>query len=373
MKPLSKNSLQEFFNSLGLKISRFVLKNQGFWRDSLFNFGFSGLFLFVLLIFTLFNKDLFSSSNNLINSVIPINNFPSQQGDKEELFIGGIEVSPESPDLSFVQKTTLFGFSPPVIITPQVLGQIIGDRKLEGRKEVIEYTVQPGETLLSIANKFEISPETILWANDLNNKSVIKPGQKLIILPVSGILHYVNKGDTLDGIAKKYKAEKSEIISFNELSDEGEIFIGDILIVPGGTRPLPAKKPVSSSFTQTPVANSYFFTPVKGKISQGPHWYNAVDIASDCGNPIFASAGGEIQKTGNSWPSGNYIRILHPNGVVTFYGHLSGISVKRGDVVSPGDIIGYVGRTGLATGCHLHFEVRGAKNPFSQYPVGTSI
>jgi murein DD-endopeptidase MepM/ murein hydrolase activator NlpD len=80
------------------------------------------------------------------------------------------------------------------------------------------------------------------------------------------------------------------------------------------------------------------------------------------------------------WNSGgNYITILHSNGVVTYYGHLMTIFVKPGDVVNVGDRIALMGGgagmagAGISTGCHLHFQVMGAKNPLSKYYVGTQI
>jgi murein DD-endopeptidase MepM/ murein hydrolase activator NlpD len=113
-------------------------------------------------------------------------------------------------------------------------------------------------------------------------------------------------------------------------------------------------------------------------ISQGLHWHNAIDISNPCGTLIFAAAQGTVQRVAYGWNSGygNYLTILHPNGVVTLYAHLSAISVSSGTNVSQGTIIGRIGNTGRtvgASGCHLHFEVRGAKNPFSGYGIGSRI
>ena len=82
-------------------------------------------------------------------------------------------------------------------------------------KEAFEYVVVKGDTLSLLSEKFDISLETILWANDLSRSSKIIPGQKLIILPVSGLTHLVGDGDTLSKIALLYKADASEIKSFN--------------------------------------------------------------------------------------------------------------------------------------------------------------
>lgn len=287
---------------------------------------------------------------------------------KGKLFLPSVVSEREHPDLNFIQNNSIIGYSPSFLISPQILG-VVTEADLEVPKEIQEYIVGQGDNLWSIADKFNISLDTILWANDLNQNSVIKPGQKLIILPVSGVMHLVKSGDTLSEIAKTYKGDTEEVIAFNFLSDEGKIYIGDIIIIPGGE--MPPQRPV---FTQVPLASSYFILPSQGRVSQGLHWYNAIDIANECyTTPVVAAAEGEIQKTGWGGVTGNFVRILHPNGVVTYYGHLSKILVKTGLKVSQGEIVGYVGATGQASGCHLHFDVRGAKNPLAKYPVGSYL
>ena len=237
-------------------------------------------------------------------------------------------------------------------------------------KEIVEYVVKEGETLSQIAQNFGISLETILWANELSKSSKILPGQKLTILPVSGVMHLVRKGETVSDIAEKYKGDTLEIIALNELSEEAEVFAGDIMIIPGGVMPKSPSIQYTSQYT--PLASSFFICPIPSPcgITQGLHWYNAIDFSNRrCGELVFAAAGGEIQKTGYHSVAGKYIRILHPNGVVTFYGHLSSILVVPGQRVSQGEVLGYSGNTGFtvgATGCHLHFEVRGASNPFAR-------
>jgi murein DD-endopeptidase MepM/ murein hydrolase activator NlpD len=269
------------------------------------------------------------------------------------------------PEFIFVNENSLKSYLPPAFISGKVLGTMV--EMPEQKKEIQEYVVKEGDTLSSIAEKFGISLETILWANDLSKNSVIKPGQKLVILPVSGVLHNVKSGDTLSEIAKKYQAKIEDIVSFNELENENDIYIGDILIIPGGKMPSP--KPVSQPLA--PLAQGYFICPVAGgcRITQGLHWYNAIDFSNGkCGEPILAAAGGIVLKVRYGWNggAGNYVKILHPNGVVTMYGHLQAIFVSPGEEVFQGQIIGTMGAAGRATGCHLHFGVYGAKNPFAK-------
>jgi len=279
----------------------------------------------------------------------------------------------ESPKMTFIQDNSVIGLSPPATITPQVLGTLLGtvEDEIERRNEIIEYVVRSGDTISSIANKYDISISTILWANDLSSKSIIKIGQKLIILPISGVVHHVKDRDTLSEIAKVYKGKGSEIVSFNGLSSEGDIFIGDILVIPGGKMPPP--KTTYYASPQIPIGSSYFICPTANcKITQRLHWYNAIDFGAKCGSPIYAAAAGVVQRVDYGWNggAGNYITILHPNGVVTMYGHIQANLAFQGQGVSQGEMIALIGGkpgtpgAGRSTGCHVHFGVRGARNPF---------
>lgn len=262
-----------------------------------------------------------------------------------------------------------------MVATPQVLGLILGEAEPEINKEIIEYEVKSGDSLTVIAESFGISLNTLLWANDLSKSSTIKPGQKLVISPVSGVIYHVKNGDTVSAIAQKYKAKPENIIAFNDLESDGDIFIGDILVIPEGVMPAPAvSTPV---LAQVPLASSYFICPVTSpcRITQGLHYYNAIDFSHGrCGDSILAAAGGVVQKIKYGWNSGagNTLTILHPNGVATSYGHLQAILVSVGEQVLQGQIIALMGGqpgtagAGKSTGCHLHFSVHGARNPFAK-------
>jgi LysM repeat protein len=341
------------------------LNFRGFFKEPSFYLGLILVILFSLLLVSLpKSKGLGRNFAEKLTGKIT---------NSQNLFLssaGGFLI--ESPNLFFIQKNSLKAVSSPQVINPKVLGSLFGESDSGGRREILEYTVQSGDTLSKIAENFGISLETVLWANDLTKNSKISLGQKLIILPVSGVMHLVEKDDTLSGIAKRYQVDVESIVTFNNLSENGEIFRGDLLIIPNGIKP-PEPAPY---YAKTELPNTYFIFPAIGKISQGLHFYNAIDIANKCGTPIYAAAGGQIYETRyNSWPTGNFIKIEHPNGVITLYGHLSKILVTPGQMISQGDLIGYMGATGLATGCHLHFDVlnRGVVNPLSKYLVGTYL
>jgi LysM repeat protein len=233
------------------------------------------------------------------------------------------------------------------------------------------YVVHKGDTLSEIAKMYGVTKNTIVWANDLQGKS-ISVGQTLVILPISGVQHTVKKGDTLQSIAKLYKADLDEILQFNNLSKNSKIAIGDEIIIPDGDAiiqtPVKSKTGSTKQSSPYPVYEGYYMRPVVGGIkTQGVHGHNGVDLASSYGTNILASASGEVliaRSSGWNGGYGSYVVIKHSNGTQTLYGHLSSVSVSAGDTVEQGQIIGKMGSTGKSTGVHLHFEIRGARNPF---------
>jgi murein DD-endopeptidase MepM/ murein hydrolase activator NlpD len=231
------------------------------------------------------------------------------------------------------------------------------------------YTVRKGDTVAQIAKMFGVTSNTIYWANDLKVGTEIKPDQVIVILPITGIKYVVKKGDHVEDLAKKFKSDVAEIISFNNIDMEAGLTIGQELIIPDAEVEAVVAKPAK---TKTPSKSSgiagYFKRPVSGgRRSQGIHGNNGVDIAAAIGTPIYAAAEGTvlISKSG-SWNGGygNYIVIKHSNGTQTLYGHMSVNLVSAGTRVSKGQQIGKMGSTGRSTGSHLHFEIRGGKNPF---------
>jgi surface antigen len=119
------------------------------------------------------------------------------------------------------------------------------------RTEILEYKIEDGDILGSIAEKFGISVSTILWENNLTSRSVIKPGQTLVILPVTGLTHKVKSGDTLVALAKTYSSDEQKIIEYNDLESATDIQVGQTLIIPNGKKPTPIyTAPTSSSYNQ---------------------------------------------------------------------------------------------------------------------------
>lgn len=234
------------------------------------------------------------------------------------------------------------------------------------------YIVRKGDSLSLIAEMFNVSVNTIEWANDIKNDSHIKEGDTLIILPISGVKYTVKPGDNLKNIVAKYKGDLEEVLQYNNLKSDSPLAVGDIIIIPNGRVESVANSAKGTNSkvkgTNSPSYVNYYLRPIEGgRKSQGLHGYNGVDLAAPLGTSIFAAASGKVIISKNyGWNGGygNYVVIEHPNKTQTVYGHMSRNISYQGEYVVQGQIIGSVGSTGRSTGPHLHFEVRGARNPF---------
>ncbi|MBI3633762.1 MAG: M23 family metallopeptidase [Candidatus Vogelbacteria bacterium] len=251
-----------------------------------------------------------------------------------------------------------------------------------GADTISVYTVRDGDSLPKIAKMFGVSVNTIIWGNDLGGPKDIKVGQELIILPVSGIKYTIKKGDTIAGIARRYGGDVGEITKFNNLESGQKLTVGDEIIIPNGeisvstpatVRGKPGPTRLIKTFIDEAIDSlAYYIRPIiHGHKTQGLHGKNAVDLAPDCHcvghESILAAAAGQvIVARAGGWNGGygNYVVISHPNGTQTVYGHMYSVVVHSGQTVDQGEKIGLVGSTGNSSGPHVHFEIRGARNPF---------
>lgn len=258
------------------------------------------------------------------------------------------------------------------------------------RVEVITYTVQPGDTLFSIALKFGLKPETVLWGNFEvleDNPHLLKPNQVLNILPVDGTYYQWKEGDNLNDVAAFFKVEPEAILNYpgnhfdlaEVLNGELNIAPGTWLIIPGGKRAIKDWGPPAIT-RENPASARYYGEGHCGDIYEGaygtgtfiwpttdrtisgytydPGVHPAIDIGGQEGNPVYASDSGVVVYAGwSNYGYGNLIVIDHGNGWQTAYAHLSIVAVSCGQSVYQGGYIGAVGSTGNSSGAHLHFEM----------------
>jgi len=244
------------------------------------------------------------------------------------------------------------------------------------------HVVQQGDTVSAIAKKYGISVNTVLWANNLTARSVLRLGQELTVLPVSGVLHEVKRGETLGAIAKKYGSDVDKILAANLVKSASQIQIGERLVIPDGRPPVvaaPAPRPSAPAPAPARLGDvrDVFRPPEEAppsrtfdgvelvwptdqkRINQYYSWkHTGVDINGNLKNATYAIDDGIVTFSGwNAGGYGNMILIDHGNGMISRYAHHSKLYVKAGDQVTKGQTIGMVGSTGRSTGPHLHFEI----------------
>jgi murein DD-endopeptidase MepM/ murein hydrolase activator NlpD len=251
-------------------------------------------------------------------------------------------------------------------------------RSTSPQKPII-YTIQSGDTIASVSARYNISTNTVLWANGLSKNTTIRVGDHLTILPTTGILHTVKSGDTVLKLASVYQANATDIIKYNSLDDEAKLGIGQKIIVPDGYISPRSAPQVVSGLADSGIApppstatGTGLIWPTTSKhISQYFRWgHTGIDIDNRSRPPIYAAAAGTVEFVGRLGGYGNLVIINHGGGLSTYYAHNEINYVKKGESVAKGTAIAKVGSTGRSTGPHLHFEVRKhgrPVNPLSMY------
>lgn len=243
-----------------------------------------------------------------------------------------------------------------------------GERSL--LDEPIEHTVAEGETLAGIGEKYNISLESIKFANNLASER-LKPGQVLIIPPVDGTIHTVKAGEDIEDLARRYRVPSQIIVDFNYLDAPYTLAVGQKITIPDAQFPQTerfyagANSYDSSAYGVIPYSGTgtkgtgLFVWPFSGIITQTFSSYHpAIDIAANSGDIIAADKGTVVRAGWWQGGYGNAVQIDHGNGYVTTYAHMSVIAVSTGDEVEPGQKVGVVGSTGRSTGPHLHFTIQ---------------
>lgn len=274
------------------------------------------------------------------------------------------------------------------------------------RQEITTYTVQDGDTVFGIAEKYGLEPQTILWGNYnilLDDPHSLQPGQELNILPTDGVYWEWLGGIPFGEWAEFYGVTAADIIEYpgNNIDpttvgdyNNANIKTGTWLIIPGGSRefvswsaPLgvtrenPASARVLGAGACDPVSGGavgygYFIYPANKHYLSGFDYstktnHLGIDLAGNTGEAVYASDAGVIVYAGwNDYGYGNMIMVDHGNGFQSLYAHLSALNVGCGQSVGQGEVIGAIGSTGRSSGAHLHFEIMaGMKvNPWDFLP-----
>jgi len=284
--------------------------------------------------------------------------------------IGGPIIAENNPFIPLFEKQYQPGANAAAVVSynpyETSLSTVISSKP---RDRIIDYKIVSGDTLASIAKRFDVSVDTIKWANDLKSDT-IKPAQILKIPPVTGVVHKVVSGETVYSIAKKYKTNAQNIVNFifNDFTDLDTFALqsGQTLYVPDGIIEKEQPKYAGQMYATVMSGvrgSSNFIWPTSGIITQYPTWYHmALDIASNTAPTVVAADGGTVVYAGClQYGYGCHVVIDHGNGYKTLYAHMQQIYVttetgKNG--VNQGTPIGQMGSTGRSTGTHLHFEIR---------------
>ena len=274
------------------------------------------------------------------------------------------EIIVSAPSRTFINSGGEAVFQPYLPITEDSVAK---------RTEAQSYTVAPGDTLGGIAAKFQIQLTTLLYANNLNSRSLIQPGQSLTILPVDGLTHKVARNENIGAIANKYGVKSGDILAFNNIDDPTTIQVGATLIIPGGKPPAPVTTPRPNVAQNRPTNTAPANIPADAVDDEGldllwpttdhrinqyfSYLHTGLDIRGKIGNPIYASEDGVVLESRWAGAYGKMVLIKHDNGIITRYAHHDRNLVEEGERVTRGQTIALMGSTGRSTGPHSHYEV----------------
>lgn len=253
-----------------------------------------------------------------------------------------------------------------------------GGPSAEDHFEIIEYQIQPGETLAQIAQRFSVSLEMLVSSNELllEDLEELEPGKTLRIF-TGGVLHRVKAGQTLTDIAKTYGVSVQELIAFNNLDERKYIYPGEELLIPSAS-----EAPAWRRFQLAGGKNALFAWPLRGLLTSGfgprPHpftgrrdFHEGIDLEVPEGTEVYAARAGRVLFAGYRGGYGLSVVLQHDHGYRTVYAHLSEIFVYRGQFIEGGQRLALSGNTGSSTGPHLHFEILRygkALNPLALLP-----
>ncbi|HET7681464.1 MAG TPA: M23 family metallopeptidase [Xanthobacteraceae bacterium] len=283
--------------------------------------------------------------------------------------------------------------------------------------------VAQGDTLETLAKRHGVPASAIMQANAITSPTALRPGQRLVIPRYNhaaaapqpkgqseSATHTVAPGETMIGIAKRYNVTLKDLAKANRVEPHAQVKMGDRLVIPGrmasakapalAAKPAPAPAQPQSKAAAAPATkvastepshtaravsptadvqdeakgsasgSPSFRWPVRGRIIAGfgpkPNGQqnDGINLSVPEGTPIKAAEDGVVAYAGNELKGyGNLVLIRHPNGFVTAYAHASELLVKRGDTIKRGQIIAKAGQTGTVSSPQVHFEIRKGSSP----------
>lgn len=275
----------------------------------------------------------------------------------------------------------------------------------EGREAIPpsgEVEVRAGDTLFALATRYQVTPDSIIQANDLVAPFQLTKGQRLQIQPAR--IHVVRPAESLFSLSQRYAVSQYQLAQLNGLSEPYELVAGQRLQLPDShdfsvleaasprtvllarparpgeaARPAPQPKqaqPRKSFVAPKMQASDGFDWPVAGEIladfgpaERGVH-NDGIDIAATEGTPVATAAPGTVAYVGTGLKSfGTLVLVKHDGGYITAYAHLGSVAVTEGQVLNAGQMIGQIGMTGRARQPSLHFEIRQGRTPVNPRDV----
>ena len=240
----------------------------------------------------------------------------------------------------------------------------MGGKESEGELQFFFYKVKQGENIVKISKKLGVSMDSLISLNEIQSVNQVKANDQILVPNIEGIIYTVHGSETLQTIAKNFKIDISDIQDANDL-DGVKVAPGDVIFLPGAKL---------SASERAKVLGYLFMKPIRGRYTSGfgirrdpftgkPAFHAGIDIAAPSGTSIKSTKEGTVEYAGWDGGYGKVVKIKHPNGYTSIYGHMSRILVSEGQWVQGGSTIGRVGSTGRSTGPHLHFEMRKNERP----------
>lgn len=225
----------------------------------------------------------------------------------------------------------------------------------------ISYRVRKGDIIGRIAEKFNVSTDSIFSLNGVTSARNIQIDSYLKIPTISGILYTAKGSEDIESVAKKFGVDAEKCAAVNNLQvaslleEEQTIFVPDAKLDAETVQKINGdlfKKPIHAKWYRS-SSFGWRSNPFTGSRS----YHNGIDMACPRGTSIYSAMAGKVTSTGFSPVYGNYVIVSHHSGYKTLYGHMDSILCIKNQFVDSGTVLGRVGSTGMSTGPHLHFTV----------------